>query len=413
MSQINLSLALIGTLVLLLGLSAGYVNSRARFVSEPMIAMLFGAAVGPAGLDLLDLSEWGDPGAILRELARLAVAMAVMAAALRLPKRFFSRHVATAGLLLGAGMVGMWAASTLLAWAFLPVPFLVALLLGAAVTPTDPVLAGAIVTGTTARRHIPDDVRSALTAEAGANDGLAYPFVMLPALLLTLPAAAGLRDWVLRTLLWETAGAVVLGLLLGSAAGRIESWAHDRDYAEHTSRLTISIALTAAVLGAVKLAGSGGLLAVFAAGLAFRVRANERDEHEQAGVQEAVNRLAGFPVLLLFGAMLPWRAWYASGLVLPLLALAILALRRPPTFLFLGRFVPLLATWKDVRFAAWFGPIGVAAIFYSLQAMHLTGEQVVWEAASMAIALSVLVHGASATPAVMSYPRRDAAEKRD
>src|SRR5918997_5939828 len=138
---------------------------------------------------------------------------------------------------------------------------------GAVVTPTDPVGSSTIVTGDLAEKNLPDRVRYSLSAESGANDGLAYPFVFLPILLLSRPPEEALSHWLTHTLLWEVGVAVVFGVLIGYGAGRLLEWAHGKGSMEQTSFLAYTLALSLVVLGGAKLLGSDGILAVFVAGV--------------------------------------------------------------------------------------------------------------------------------------------------
>src|SRR5918997_2533289 len=140
---------------------------------------------------------------------------------------------------------------------------------GAVVTPTDPVGSSTIVTGDLAEKNLPDRVRYTLSGESGANDGLAYPFVFLPILLLSRPPEEALSHWLTHTLLWEVGVAVLFGVIIGYGAGRLLEWAHGKGTMEQTSFLAYTLALSLAVLGAAKLLGSDGILAVFVAGRAF------------------------------------------------------------------------------------------------------------------------------------------------
>ena len=406
MDQLNLALLLIGGLTLLLGLIAGLIRSRVYFLSEPLAALLLGILVGPHSFNLLDLARWGDPKGILEQVARLTVAVAVMSSALRLPSSYFRRHVGTMTVLLSLGMLVMWLVSGLLAYALLGLPFWLAMLLGAVVTPTDPVLAATIATGKEAEKNIPPRLRNVLTAEAGANDGGAYPFVFLAILMLAHPPEHALSEWLTRTLLWEVLAAVVVGFLIGYLAGRVERWSSTRDYLEESSLLTITVALSAAVLGGAKLLGTDGILAVFAAGIGFNLTAERQDENQDHKVQESVNRLFTLPVFVLFGMVLPWEEWSGLGWAGLTLVAGILLLRRLPMMIVLSPFLQPLKSRADVVFTGWFGPIGVAALFYALVAERETGHAEVWVAASLIIFASVVAYGVTATPFTKIYGNR-------
>ncbi len=113
------------------------------------------------------------------EAARVTLGLAVMGAALRLPRGFVLRRWRDLALVLGVGMPLMWLATSVAAWVFLPLPPLACLVIGSVMTPTDPVISSSIVTGRIADRNIPPRIRGLITAESGANDGLALLFLTL------------------------------------------------------------------------------------------------------------------------------------------------------------------------------------------------------------------------------------------
>ncbi len=404
MSELNIALAVVGGLVLVLGLLSGLV--RRSFLSEPLVALLVGVLLGPAALGLLDLLNWGHQETILEQAARLTLAVGLMGVALRLPKGEPSRHWRSMAVLLVLVMPLMWLTSSLMAYLILGLPFFVALLIGAVITPTDPVVSSTIVVGEVAEKNLPADIRHTLSAESGANDGLAYPFVFLPILLLAHPPEEALLHWLTHTVLWEVGVAVIFGALIGYGAGRLLEWAGSEDLMEQTSFLAYTLALSLVVLGAAKLLGSDGILAVFVAGLAFDAAVSEGSRDEEERVQEAVNRFFILPIFVLLGVGLPWKEWLELGWAGLLLAGAVLLLRRLPAVLALK---PLLGRVRGVRnalFLGWFGPIGVAALYYANLSLRETSAEVVWAVGSLVICSSILVHGLSATPLTKLYGRR-------
>jgi sodium/hydrogen antiporter len=204
LSELNLALLVVGGLILVIGLLSGLL--RRSLLSEPLVALLIGVALSPYALGLLDVARWGNQETILEQTARLTLAIGLMGVALRLPKGEPFRRWHTLAVLLGLVMPLMWLSSGLLVYLILGLPFWVALLVGAVVTPTDPILSSTIVTGGVAERNLPGDIRHTLSAESGFNAGLAYPFVLLPILVLTHPAEEALVHWLTRTLLWEVGG---------------------------------------------------------------------------------------------------------------------------------------------------------------------------------------------------------------
>jgi NhaP-type Na+/H+ or K+/H+ antiporter len=231
----------------------------------------------------------------------------LVSTALRLPDRYFFEQWRSIATLLTFGMLSMWLISGILVYWLLDVSIWSALLLGAVVTPTDPVQASAIVTGKVAEENIPARVRHLLSAEAGANDGLAFLLVaFLPPCLTRSPGEA-LHHWVTRSLLGEILLAVVVGVGIGYAAGRLQQWiqrvfAHDLDY---SSLMTVALALSLSVLGVVELLGGNGILVTFAAGIAFNSIVHGQHEADQERIQEQVKRFFDLPVFILLGSTLP------------------------------------------------------------------------------------------------------------
>lgn len=405
MRELNLALALLAGLTLAVSLAAGLLQNREYLPSEAIVAGVFGVVIGPAGLDVLGLPSWIRPLSFLEQIARMTVALAVTSIALRLPAGYFRRRAVSLGTLLGPGMVLMWLASGLITYWLLPVPFWVAMLIGAVVTPTDPVLASSIVVGGTAEQYIPERIRSLISGEAGVNDGGAYPFVFLAILVLQHPVEPALLEWVTQTVLWGVGGAVALGFVIGGVVGRAERWLSVKQNLEETSKFTITVALTFAVVGFVKLLGTDGILAVFVAGVAYNWQADPRDEEEEQQVEEVFNRLFTLPVFVFFGMAIPWAEWAALGWRGPALVAGILLFRRLPMVLSLRRAIRPLDRTADALFVGWFGPIGIAAVFYATLAVRETGIDIVWTVCSLIVAGSILAHGATATLLTVRYGR--------
>ena len=405
MDTFNLILVAVAGLVLGLGLVSGALRRTA--LSDPLVSMVAGILLGPQVLGVLEPDALGDRAFVLEQAARLTLAVGLMGIALRLPRGYFRRNARSMAVMLGAVMPLMWLAGSLLAYGLLERSLEVALLIGAVVTPTDPIVASSIVTGEIPQRLLPGSLRHLLSAESGVNDGLAYPIVSLPLLALTAasPQAAA-SEWVLRAVLWEVGFAVGFGALLGWGAGRLLHWAEANRMIDKPSFLSYAIALAWVTLGAARILGSDGILAVFVAGVAFNrvVSAAERAQEERFA--EALDRFFTLPVFLLFGLALPWSQWGAEGWPLALLALAILLLHRLPALLALSPLLPQLKTGADALFLGWFGPIGIAALYYANFAARQTGIEAVWTVASAIVGASIVAHGMMATPLTRRYGRR-------
>jgi sodium/hydrogen antiporter len=403
--ELYVSLAAVGGLLLLLGVLGGLLKERTP-VSEPLIALIAGVLIGPAALGLLDLAKLGNQTVILEEAALVTLGIALVGVALRLPVGYASGNWRLLVVLLGIVMPLMWIVSGLLVYLILGLPFWVGVLIGAIITPTDPVVASSIVAGGVAERNLPGALRCAISAESGFNDGLALPFVVLPVLVLTEPPGEVLGHWLTHTLLLEIVAGAAVAALMGYAAGRILRWAERKETMERTSLLTVSLALSLTVLGVTELLHLNGVLAAFVAGIVFNFAGSSDAKESQEDIQEAISRFFDLPIFVLLGMALPWEGWLGLGWRGPLLVVAVLLLRRLPTVLALRPLLgPLRRQAKDVLFLGWFGPIGAAALYYAAFSFRETGIEEAWVVGSLIICASVLVHGVSATPLTKLYGR--------
>jgi len=230
---VDATLIAVGAALLALGLPSSIVK-RVR-LSVPLLALAAGVMAGPEVLALVDPREAGDERKVLKELARITLAVSLVATGLQMTRSDLREVGRRAVSLLTIAMVGMWLLTSLGAWLLLELPAWVALLLGGILTPTDPVVAFSLVTGRLAEGNLPRWLRRSLQLEAGANDGLALVFVLVPALVLTLPdddpaAIAG-----------EVAGQVTLAIgLAPRSASRRRSSASPRCSTPPSSSATTS-----------------------------------------------------------------------------------------------------------------------------------------------------------------------------
>lgn len=402
MDQLATALTVVGATVLLIGLFSQRLK-KSPF-QEPLISTAVGILVGPYVLGWLDIAQWGNEHRLLERAAQITLAISLMAVALRLSAADLRGLWRPVTWLLTVGMIGMWLMSSVSAGALLGLPLWSAALLGAVVTPTDPVVASSIVTGKFAESHLPRRIRSGLSLESGANDGLAYLFVMLAVLTLS-PADEPWATWLIDVVAQGVLLAIAMGAAIGFAAGRILYWAHARDLIESYSLLTFTVTLSLFTLGAASLVHADALISVFVAGLVFNLSTDTGDKHREERIQESVSKLFTLPMFAIFGLAVPFAQWGRFGWSLAGFVAAILILRRLPVVAVL--FPALRATFarRDAAFLGWFGPIGVAAIYYAALAAERTGDPLVWEAASAVIVASILVHGLTSAPLTRLHAR--------
>ncbi|MGN6388245.1 MAG: cation:proton antiporter domain-containing protein [Burkholderiaceae bacterium] len=396
MNTFNILLAALGGLVLLLALVSRRLSSSA--LSLPVVALLLGMLAGPQALGLLDPRDIGGDALVLERAARIALGIGLVGVALRIPPDFPRREWRSMAVLLGAGMPLTWAISALLAFLILGLPLWPALLVGAIVTPTDPVAASPIVTGELAENNVPERIRHALSFESGVNDGLGYLFVLLPLLMLERPAGEALSHWLLRTLPMDVIGAAAVGLAIGWAAGRLLEFSLRRGFIGTEWRLAYTVALALLAVGIGKLIGGDEVLLAFAAGMAFTRATAPATSDDAQRLQETVNVFFGTPMFALIGLTIPWTGWQALGWRGVALAVALLLLRRVPVILLLRPFLPWLRTLPETLFVGWFGPVAVSAVYYAALADRRLAEPAVWHVVSLAACVSVIGQGTSAAP---------------
>lgn len=404
MESLYVAYAVLGTASLLLALVSRWIDELP--VSEPLVALLLGIVLGPQVLGLLALPE-GTRETTLLELSRLLLAVSVMAAALRFPATDL-RSLTRAAVLLLAVVMPVMAVVAGAGALLLGLPLALAAVVGACVAPTDPVLAGSVVSGDAAQRDLPARVRAMLTVESGANDGLALPLVALAAAVAvegtSVAEEAGL-------MVWSIGAATVLGLAVGAATGAGVRVATRDASLGKGPELVLTLVLAVAVLGLARVVGSDGVLAVFVAGLAYNRMVGAGERGPQEDVDEAVNTFVVLPLFLLLGIVLPWSDWADLGPAALGFVAVVLLLRRLPAVLAGHRLLGLGR--REGVFAGWFGPIGVSAIFYLAHSGHEgVSDPRVFAAGTLAVTASIVAFGITSSPGRQWFARSGASEQR-
>ncbi|GGK61185.1 cation:proton antiporter [Ornithinimicrobium pekingense] len=391
---------------LLLALFAGALLTFAAFstvlqrasLPGPLLCLCFGTVIGPHALDLVRVEDFEVPtGTLLEQAARITLAVGLAGVALRLPHGYWRANARWVVTMIGLGMLLMLVVATGVAWWGLGVPFLVALLVGAIVTPTDPVVTTPIVTGSLAEEKVPEKVRHNLSAESGINDGLGYLFVMLPVLLITKPDQAW-HELMVKVLLREVVGAALLGAFAGLVLGTLFVLVRNHGLMEESSYLAFVVPLSLVLLGGGKLLGTDALLAVFVGAAVFGQVIPQRDEAEEDKVHDAVARLFLLPIFILLGLALPIGAWAGLGWAPVLVLAGAVLFRRLATIWTLWPVLGSVHDRSEAAFLSWFAPIGVSALFYATLAERHTGNHDIFVYATLAITISVLLHGLTSAP---------------
>lgn len=408
-----MDLMLIIFFIAALMIASGVIYKKLESISitEPFLALLLGVMVGPDVFNFIHSAPAEDEFKILKTACEFTIAMALMAAALRLPQGFFKKNALTASMLVIGGMILMWFLSSgVLFFTFAGFSFVQCLLLGAIISPTDPVVASTLTSGKLAKKYLPAFIRDNLTFESGFNDGFAYPIVFL-SLLLAGFAGFDLEEWTTRIFLYETVLCAVLALGVGTGAGYIMKKSHKAGWMNKKTLLPFSIAVALLLLAGFNALKMNGILAVFVGGYAFAQDITSHEDLEEKRIQDSMERLTTIPIFFILGLMLPWQEWHNMGWKAPAIILLILFLRRIPAILLL---MPVLPKFRFKRYSSimmgWFGPIGVATIYYALEMKERSGMEEAWIIPSLIVCGSTIVHGFTSVPLQKLYHRKSSRE---
>ncbi len=436
---------LVGVLLVAVGTAGPFLKKV--WLSNSMIYLGVGLLLGPAALGLLqvDLLDHAKP---IEHLTEIAVVVSLFATGLKMRLRLRDSSWIGPALLASATMTVTVAMTTLLGYAFLGLPLGMAVLLGAVLAPTDPVLASEV------QLEDPDDkdrLRLNLTGEAGLNDGTAFPFVLLAVGLVGLHVDEPLHalgdlgwKWFVVDVGWRVVGGLLVGWFGGKSLAAAAIWCRKRTRAEVGSDEMLSLGLIALVYGVALLIHTYAFLAVFAAAVAFRQTELEdnvdREGHEavaeaereadqarlehtadapehapalllrdQVEVSDALEKLVQVTLVTLVGSLvLPgifdsWTPWIVACFIL-----------------FVVRPLAVYATvWRcDINsvqrgLIAWFGIRGIGTLYYLTHALGLgvldampDTSRLVADICLSTITLSILLHGTSVTPLMRWYAKR-------
>ncbi len=438
---------LIGVMLVGVG-TIGHALSKI-WLSTSTVYLVVGLLIGTGGLGLLAV-DFVENAKFLEHLTEVAVVISLYGVGLKMRMPLRDRRwigpvvlasvtmTATVGLV---AAIGFWG---------LGLGIGAAVLLGAVMAPTDPVLASAV------QVNDPDDqdrLRQLLTGEAGLNDGSAFPFVLL-GVGLAVPAEHALGaygwKWLTVDVLWKVGAALPLGWYAGCLMGRVSVWVRRRCGGAAGSDEMLAMGLIALVYGLSLLIHAYAFLSVFAAAVALRrfemektqadtaaeaEEASRQHDHEPAGIAsddpaelakeqlyaaDALERLAEIVLVVLVGAAMSHAVLSGTIFGWPgiwAFAFACLLLVRP---------IAVVTTlhgcgiaWPHRLLAAWFGIRGIGTLYYLTHAFNLGVADAEPEAARRladlalaTVALSIVLHGVTATPLLAWYSRhRDATPK--
>jgi NhaP-type Na+/H+ or K+/H+ antiporter len=369
--------------------------ARRSLLSLTAVYIVVGFVLGEGGTGALDL----DPrSAFVQGLAVVALVLILFRDGLEVEEEALTRqwHLPLRKLVLAMPLTAALVA--LVTHVVTDLDWTESFLLGALLSPTDPVLSSSVVTNP----RVPRVLRDSLNLESGLNDGLA-----LPAVLAFTAAAAGDKDFVWwRFVLQDVGLGLVIGLAVAFLASRLMPRTNALGHpisAHQKSMYALGVAFTA--YGAAVLPNGNGLIAVFVAAIALGLwRPDIRESFESRA--EDILEVVKLGVFLVFGAILTFDGLFGDGwAAVAIVAFTLLAAR--PVAVFAALAGTRLDT-AEKAFMSWFGPKGVATMTFALLVLgsDLADGERILNIAALAVVTSVIAHGVTDHPGAEWIARR-------
>jgi NhaP-type Na+/H+ or K+/H+ antiporter len=351
--------------------------------------------------------------ALVERLSEFVVIISLMGAGLKIDRPFGWKRWRLTWRLLGISMILTIIGLALIGQSLLGLGLATALLLAASLAPTDPVLASDVQVGPPGGGE-EDEVRFTLTSEAGLNDGLAFPFILLSIALAHEVSVTSVAEWFVYAVVWKIAAGIGMGYLVGRALGWIMFHLPNRAKLSRTGYGFVALGITCLAYGLTEMVRGYGFLAVFVAALALRATEPEHDYHKKLhDFAEELERLLMMVLLVqLGGAMTGGHLFRSLTWEAVLFAALALFVVRP-----LAGWIGLLGSNRpaDEKMAiSFFGIRGIGSIYYlsyALQKARFENADLLWSTTGFIILISIVLHGVTVTPVMrqLDYRRKIAA----
>lgn len=354
-------------------------NHKILTLSEPPLAVLYGIILGPAVLNILIPKHWGvkdEDDEIVQEITRVIVAIQCFAVGIELPKEYFKRHWKSVLYFLGPIMAFSWAITALFAYFIFQTSISSALIIGACLSPTDPVLAASVLSKSRFSERVPSRLKNLLSAESACNDGVSFPFLYIGIVALKYSTAGeGLKEWFLITVLWQCTVGLLLGLFIGRCANKLLRFSDINHAISKPSFVVFYLLLALLCVGVGSVLGSDDFLVAFGAGVGFGHDGWFSKKTHSLPFPTIIDMMLNSSLFIFFGALIPWKKFVPRDITpncgvwqLVLFLILVLLFRRIPIVLAMKRFIPDVRTYREALFCGHFGPMGVGALFLAMEA---------------------------------------------
>ncbi|MDX0499764.1 cation:proton antiporter [Sinorhizobium medicae] len=406
MEHYHIALGLFGAVVLL---TAWIPTAFRRLpLSLPIFCIVIGMLVGQTIFNPIAQLDSFNSRLVIERMTEFTVIVALMGAGLKIDRRVGLRSWALTWRLLGLVMpLGIVVIALGATW-ILGLGAASAILLAACLAPTDPVLASDVQVGPP-ETGTEDEVRFALTSEAGLNDGLSFPFVYLAIAIALAPEEPDwFSHWLLFDVVWRLLAGIAMGWIIGKLLG-LATFRLPREAAlVRTGDGFVALGITCIAYSLTELVHGYGFLAVFVAALSFRSIERHHEFHKELhDFSEQIERLLMMVLLVCFGAAvsvgqlideLDWR--------LVSFALFVLLIVRP---VFGWVCLPSILPKGERAAIAIFGIRGLGSIYYlafATGAADFEGVGTLWSSVALIVLISIVTHGLTVTPAMRWLDRQ-------
>jgi sodium/hydrogen antiporter len=397
-----LELLVIGALLLMVTLGSGWIKRLP--VSYALIYLIVGIILSPYGFNLIQVRPETE---FLERLAELVVLISLFSCGLKMNRPLntwaWNSTIRLIGLLMP---ISIFVVAAIAHWA-LHLEWGPAILLGAILAPTDPVLASEVQLSHPDDR---DELRFGLTSEGGLNDALAFPFVYFG---LYWIKDDNWQNWFVQWVAVDILWAIVAGLGMGILVPKIVVWLEKRLHAlrpvDSLMQDFVAIGIVLLTYSLTELVNGYGFLAVFAAGMITQRSYHDPEKKlSQLEFTETIEKLLEVGTILLLGSLLridPIQKYLIPGLII---AGSLIFIIRP-----LGMWIASIGEgYYPLRrwLFGWFGIRGVGSIYYLTYSLSAglkdgVGEQIAW-ITFITIVSSIILHGISSTPLMNWYEKQ-------
>lgn len=388
MDDFFLVITFVSLFILGFGLVSNFVKEK-LFLSEPTVSIIFGILIGPYVLNVLN-TGYIESKIVMYHFARVVLCIQVMTAAMSLPQGYILNQAKSLFILVIFASLIKYIITFIIVYIFSHYNAPVSMAIAACLTPTDPILSSSIVKSKFADENVPERLRHLLSAESGINDGVGLSLLFFPLhLFYNENITNGLETYLRSVILYQCCLPIFLGISIGYIARKLLKYCYNNDLVGIESFLIYGLALSFFCLGLMETIHSSELICIFFTGAVFSWDEWFVLETRESRLQEVTDSLFSTSFFVFFGSRIDF-----TRITMPIIvsSILIICLRRIFACLFLYRFIPAVKTKREALFIGWFGPIGVAALFYALLIDKILDTLTI-DYVSVVVLLSVIIHG--------------------